>query len=396
MKIINNMEILMNTLLRLLVVSLGLVTFSICPMDGGGSKEKCIVYNIGKNNNCRDLEAILSQSPYQSNGMISFSYRCDSDKGNHDLGQAKSQAFIEQVSMNTWEDRVAAVIVYAHGIDTTATLGYYASNRPHPAKVSALICESVVADANEEMFYNATQSKGSFITKLPYAYNWFPYLMVFLQDLPYDPSGSQPIDNVENLDHNVPIILIHSADDKDAPYWVTQALYFRLAHYQNVYLISDNDMDKRKKIIGAILAHHQNQGMLHLAAKIDGVDLEDYRPSTQKDGEENAFLLASSKLFSRQTEFKRLAALKYLAPHKVAVALTGAVAVASIACLAVASYVGIKKVKPYVLQLKERFCGNNGTHAADQSEEYGSDQSALDVQDNLPDNNDTGQIVDAD
>lgn len=158
----------------------------------------------------------------------------------HDLGQNESLAAIkeslQQLNLTLQLDLNKQCILYACGEGALTTLNYI--EQEHTEQVKMLILDNAFASGNSAIFYNA-QKKFPWVSLLPLSYYWLPYLAKFKMLL-YSPAGKQPILNIQKISKDLPIMIVHAADELSFDH--AKALYagLRLHGNTNTYLFPVN------------------------------------------------------------------------------------------------------------------------------------------------------------
>jgi hypothetical protein len=96
-------------------------------------------------------------------------------------------------------------------------------------KIKAVILEAALASGNSAIFHTATGRLMNmrWLNNIPGSYYVAPYFGAIACP-GYRPSGQQPIWSVDNIQSNIPIIIIHSENDLQLPFYGACALYYRL------------------------------------------------------------------------------------------------------------------------------------------------------------------------
>lgn len=220
----------------------------------------------------------------------------------HDLGQKNCIAPLASLmaGMGVESNAKPKVIIHGSSQGTATAINYAAQN---PDKVHGLILEGVLASGNSAIHHTIKTIMFPRIANLPLSYYWLPYCAKVAYPS-YAPAGKQPINQLEKLPKNLPVIIIHSTTDPQLPYSDALAVYYGLKKLgnPNVYLIPRNkyghvellDVSDRKEIdsIHAILdkhglvAGHENQNSSE-------VDLFNYQPTISSEPYDN--LIAKEK-----------------------------------------------------------------------------------------------------
>lgn len=115
-------------------------------------------------------------------------------------------------------------IIHASSQGAAAVLNYLGSIRDNRHKIDLVILESPVVSGNSAIVHTLKDSPLSYVPGANYV---LPYLAQCM--LPtYRPSGMQGITSAEHIDRSIPIIMIHSEDDRETPFSDCCALYHLL------------------------------------------------------------------------------------------------------------------------------------------------------------------------
>jgi hypothetical protein len=149
-----------------------------------------------------------------------------------DLGQYFCQRHLNEALINEPRD----VILYTTSQGTATGLNYLAHGL-HSSKIKAIILEAALASGNSAI-YHSVSGPLKWISNIPGFYYVAPYF-VTVACLGYRPGGQQPIWSIDTIKKDIPIIIIHSKEDMQLPFYGACALYYRLreSEHQNVYFI---------------------------------------------------------------------------------------------------------------------------------------------------------------
>lgn len=154
-----------------------------------------------------------------------------------DFGQGRCQSYLHKQMSSLKKNDKAIIHASSQG---TATAGNYTAHyAAKDKKIGALILEAVMLSGNSTIHYNC---RG--VNTLPGSYYFLPYLAKFVYPF-YSPAGDQLVVNAHKLPKNLPIIILHHAQDPQLPYPDAQALYAFLKLRQkndNVYLMSKDSL----------------------------------------------------------------------------------------------------------------------------------------------------------
>jgi len=184
------------------------------------------------------------------------------------------------------------IILHGSSQGTATTINYAAHN---PDNIKALILESVMLTGNSAIFHTVDNMMIPEQCDLPESsYYTLPY--VAKSSFPnYAPTGEQPINNIDNLPTDLPIIILHDTKDFQLSFKDAQALYAYLTevkHNNNVYLFAQESpkgkhinlltIDDMEEIcaIETILRLHNLLPFNHNQIV---VDLKKYQPAVQQE-----------------------------------------------------------------------------------------------------------------
>ena len=172
-----------------------------------------------------------------------------------DFGQAKCQNYLQQKLDSLHLNNNDKIVLHASSQGTATALNYASKN---PAKVSALILESIMLTGNSAVAHTVENLMLPGATSLPGSYHWMPYAAKVQYPF-YSPAGEQPIYNVDKLPKNLPIIILHHDKDPQLSHKDAQALYAHLKqNNENVYFISTTS-DYRQHVLLLNKESHKEQ-----------------------------------------------------------------------------------------------------------------------------------------
>lgn len=244
------------------------------------------------------------------NNIISFHKITNPSSMLNDLGQYFCLSSVEKVILNKNSHTATYHKTILHGTSqgSASALNFAAK---HPGKVDMLILESVVSSGNQAIADTTFKiiapklqntpflSLLAPVLNIPTARYVLPYLTKVISPF-YNVTGKQPILSLDNIDKNIPIVLIHSEEDRQISIEQALAIYGGLITHghQNVYFIPipgkkhTNIMNKHGhtrevQAIHQVLKNHNlpyNETILpnHLSE----VDLTKYQPDINKSVKE--------------------------------------------------------------------------------------------------------------
>jgi hypothetical protein len=199
------------------------------------------------------------------------------------------------------------IILHGSSQGTATTINYTANN---PDKnIKAIILESVLLTGNSAIFHTVDNAiscdlPDSSYYSLPYtAKSVFPS---------YSPSGEQPINNIDKLPTDLPIIILHDTKDFQLSFKDAQALYAYLTivrKNKNVYLFAQespygkhiNLLEKENlKEIAAINTILKIHDLLPLGDHLIK-DIQDYQPQPQQE-----WLDHFNKIFNKEQNLESI------------------------------------------------------------------------------------------
>jgi hypothetical protein len=206
-----------------------------------------------------------------------------------DFGQDKCQSFVDEV-INRLEGN--HFIIHASSQGTATALNYTAKN---PQRIKALILESVMLTGNSAIFHTVDNVMMPQQCDLPdSSYYVLPSTAkVVYPD--YAPTGEQPINNIDTLSTDLPIIILHDDQDFQLNFKDAQALYAYLTHTKknkNVYLFAQESekgqhINLLKKYNTEEISAINTILMLHNLLPSDRnqttIDLKKYQPEVQQE-----------------------------------------------------------------------------------------------------------------
>jgi hypothetical protein len=190
--------------------------------NGMGGQNVDIVLPYFAKNNCK----YLVQTPF--------------DKP--DFGQKNCQNFLKKAIEELVSTEIIhnndRIILHGSSQGTATTINYAANN---PQNIKALILESVMLTGNSAIFHTVDNVMLPEQYDLPdSSYYSLPYTAKAMYPS-YSPTGEQPINNIDKLPNDLPIIILHDTKDFQLSFKDAQALYAYLTHVKknkNVYLFS--------------------------------------------------------------------------------------------------------------------------------------------------------------
>jgi hypothetical protein len=143
------------------------------------------------------------------------------------------------------------LILHGSSQGTATTINYVANN---PKNIKALILESVLLTGNNAIFHTVDNVMIPQQCDLPQSsYYTLPYTAKCLYPN-YSPTGEQPINNIDKLPIDLPIIILHDTKDFQLAFKDAQALYAYLTDVKknkNVYLFSqESESGKHINLLG--------------------------------------------------------------------------------------------------------------------------------------------------
>lgn len=197
------------------------------------------------------------------------------------------------------------VIFHATSQGTATVLNFVSGlSEADQARVKAIVLEAALASGNDAIIHTTSKlmlgSKPilSSCIETEGCYYALPYCARPLFPR-YSPSGIQPIKSIENIIHDIPIVIIHSKEDKCLPYSGACALYYglRAQGHENVYFISlegekhirlleeaflGHSCYREREHLAAILAHHNVFGDGRKSAAAGSFDKSAFQPEIEQ------------------------------------------------------------------------------------------------------------------
>jgi hypothetical protein len=210
------------------------------------------------------------------------------------------------------------VVFHATSQGTATVLNFVAGlDKQDQARVKAIVLEAALASGNDAIIHTSKMLLGRCLQKscsmqypevhardimdAPGCYYAFPYVARPLFPR-YAPSGIQPIKSIEDITHDIPIVIIHSKYDPCLPYSGASALYYGLRSqgHENVYIISvDGERHIRilewgsimhKALLDKIMAKHSV--FAPLKGLLSDADLAVLQPDVERHREDYEHLYA--------------------------------------------------------------------------------------------------------
>ncbi|HEX4069469.1 MAG TPA: hypothetical protein VHX42_05215 [Candidatus Babeliales bacterium] len=208
-----------------------------------------------------------------------------------DFGQDKCQNFVDAI-IDTYRNENRQYIFHASSQGTATALNYTAKNPQH---IKALILESVMLTGNSAIFHTVDNMMMPEQIDLPeVSYYSLPYTAK--SSFPnYAPTGEQPINNIDALSTDLPIIILHDTKDFQLSFKDAQALYAYLTEIKqnkNVYLFAQESeygkhinllTNKNWEEIGAINTILKLHNLLPFDRDQVFISLEKYQPKVQQE-----------------------------------------------------------------------------------------------------------------
>jgi hypothetical protein len=218
--------------------------------------------------------------------------------GSPDFGQNECQSALDKTKVEldkiTFEEEYKhnKYIIHASSQGTATALNYTAKN---PRGIKALILESVMLTGNSAIFHTVDNMMIPKQCDLPESsYYSLPYTAKSLYPN-YAPTGEQPINNIDNLPVDLPIVILHDTKDSQLSFKDAQALYAYLTavkHNKNVYLFAQESMrgehinllkKNNYEEINAINSILRLYNLLPFDRDQIFINLEKYQPEVQKE-----------------------------------------------------------------------------------------------------------------
>ncbi|MFC1841544.1 hypothetical protein ACFLYA_00565 [Candidatus Dependentiae bacterium] len=208
-----------------------------------------------------------------------------------DLGQKHCIKYLRNALAS---DKTNNVIIHATSQGTATALNYLATE-DKGKKIKALILEAVLISGNDAIFHTLKGDLPCF-EYLPFSYYFLPYCAK-VQFPCYRPTGIQVIKTLKQIPTDIPIIIIHSQNDRQLSYKGALALYYglRANGNNNVYLLSQDGrrhieiLDEKpeyQKIVQSILKKHNvlpKSWYQFLLPKKNAIDLSLFQPNHNND-----------------------------------------------------------------------------------------------------------------
>lgn len=217
---------------------------------------------------------------------------------NPDFGQTTCQNYLKEALDSLKDTDVIHnndhLILHGSSQGTATTINYAANN---PKNIKALILESVMLTGNSAIFHTVDNMMIPESCDLPDS-SYYPLSYTAKVMYPsYSPTGEQPINNIDKLPNNLPIIILHDTQDFQLSFKDAQALYAYLTSVrqnENVYLFAQESQrgehinllkENNTQEISAINTILQLHGLLpfdrdlKIINKI--INLEKYQPEVQ-------------------------------------------------------------------------------------------------------------------
>jgi len=158
------------------------------------------------------------------------------------------------------------------------------------SNIKAIILDSPFATIEETIKYKMSQWSSMFLGKIPGLAKLIHLLMPIVFPS-YSPNGLQPINQIENIDPDIPIILLHSKTDNGVPISGSRQLYIKrkMIGCNNVYLV-ELERGKHaeglhgkdgKKYQNVVHAFFKKYGYTHDPTFAEKENLENYQPSVE-------------------------------------------------------------------------------------------------------------------
>jgi alpha/beta hydrolase fold len=174
-----------------------------------------------------------------------------------DFGQDKCQSFVDEMIHTLDYHKDKKYIIHASSQGTATALNYTAK---HPQYIKALILESVMLTGNSAIFHTVDNMMMPEGYDLPESsYYTAPYTAKAMFPS-YAPTGEQPIDNIDKLPADLPIIILHDTKDFQLSFKDAQALYAYLTaikNNKNVYLFAQES--ERGKHINLLQENNEEE-----------------------------------------------------------------------------------------------------------------------------------------
>jgi len=215
---------------------------------------------------------------------------------NPDFGQSICQSFVnEKINWLKTNNRLHdydRLIIHGSSQGTATAINYTAHN---PKNIKALILESILLTGNSAIFHTVDNTMMPDNCDLPEcSYYSLPYTAK-VSFPSYSPSGEQPINNIDKLPTDLPIIIAHDTKDFQLSCKDAQALYAYLTMVKknpNVYLFAQESLygehinllkkDNIQEIfaINHILKIHN---LLPIDCSEEFIDISQFQPQPQQE-----------------------------------------------------------------------------------------------------------------
>ncbi len=211
-----------------------------------------------------------------------------------DFGQTTCQNYLKE-ALDILKDAGVIrnndhLILHGSSQGTATTINYAANN---PTNIKALILESVMLTGNSAIFHTVDNMMIPESCDLPdSSYYTLPYTAKVMYSN-YSPTGEQPINNIDKLPNDLPIIILHDTQDFQLSFKDAQALYAYLTSVrknENVYLFAQESQrgehinllkknnEQEISAINTILILHN---LLPFGRNQKIINLEKYQPEVQ-------------------------------------------------------------------------------------------------------------------
>ncbi len=247
--------------------------------------------NLNKKGTLSYIETIL---PYFAKNQTSMHY-IETPEKLSDFGQNKCQEHLEKkinwCKKNKTLRDTDPLIIYGSFQGSATAINYTAKN---PKNIKALILESIILTGNSFIENTFVDDTSHSLSDDPISYavgNCCRFTSAGYYLLPqlvrthfwhYSPTGEQPIDNINDLPNDLPIIILHNTklSCKDA-----QALYAFLTvtkQNPNVYLVNQKNINDIT-VINTILKLHYLLPTNYLEKSLTLEELKEYQPKIQQE-----------------------------------------------------------------------------------------------------------------
>ncbi len=213
-----------------------------------------------------------------------------------DFGQSKCQNYLKEKINELKQKNILhdndALIIHGSSQGTATTINFTAKN---PENIKCLILESVLLTGNSAIFHTVDNVMMPKECDLPESsYYTLPYTAKVAYPS-YAPTGEQPINNIDKLPTDLPIIILHDDQDFQLNFKDAQALYAYLTQIKknkNVYLFTYKTENgahinllqayniEEISAINTILKLHN---VLSCDYHQEVIDLQQYQPEVQQE-----------------------------------------------------------------------------------------------------------------